>query len=309
MRIRDVSWLRVSLWFVKVFLLVAVGVGAYWWWWLKPAQAVPQVLADIEPLVAERYFNLLEHRLAWQELARLDPLHGDFAREREGLSATLRRTLEEGLILVDEPYNQIVLQEVAFGDVRKVRESTVDPFVDLQRRHKQLLIDQRAAVKSIADFEDITGKLATYQAVHDVGSLDLATNMENLIARLMAAQRGLRDALVALDRFEPQTAGVLSMRTLLAEAITSLDELDSVSVDSDRALAETQVAGIRDRFSSHFTEIKDQVFKSELSLLQQDATLVLLAEEANVVEGYAQMLEQIDWWQAKLYREAAARER
>lgn len=76
----------------KILLVLAILTTGYYFFFLKPKADS----AANEKLLSKHYSILLQNRLSYVELTKLDPKGGNFNLEKSNLVGTLQKTIKEG---------------------------------------------------------------------------------------------------------------------------------------------------------------------------------------------------------------------
>jgi hypothetical protein len=82
---------------VKTFVLLILLLAGYYFLFLGPKLAFPNKLLQTEERLAKHHSSLLQNRLSFVELTKLDPNSASFNLEKSSLVATVKETNEEGL--------------------------------------------------------------------------------------------------------------------------------------------------------------------------------------------------------------------
>ena len=90
---------------VKILILLGLFLIGYYFLILGPRLAMSEKAAQLEKKISQHYFNLLQNRLTFVELTRLDPDSAAFNLEKSNLVGTLEKTKKEGLELVKKENN------------------------------------------------------------------------------------------------------------------------------------------------------------------------------------------------------------
>jgi len=82
---------------VKTFVFLILLLAGYYFLFLGPKLAFPSKLLQAEERLAQHHSNLLQNRLSFVELTRLDPNSTGFNLEKSNLVLIVKKTNEEGL--------------------------------------------------------------------------------------------------------------------------------------------------------------------------------------------------------------------
>jgi len=100
-------------------------LGSYYLFFLKPQLTLPNKLNSVEKTLSEHHTTLLQNRLGFFELTKLDPNSANFNIEKSNLVGTLQKTNKEGLEAIDKAQ-----------DIPNIDK-------ELSKRYKELLSETR----------------------------------------------------------------------------------------------------------------------------------------------------------------------
>lgn len=87
----------------KALLIFTLLLAGYYFFFLKPQLELPNKLTKTEKVLSEHHTTLLQNRLAFVELTKLNPDSAVFNLEKSNLVGTLQKTNEEGLKALENP--------------------------------------------------------------------------------------------------------------------------------------------------------------------------------------------------------------
>lgn len=85
---------------VKITIFVSLLFTSYYLFVLKPGLEFPNKLLSAEKSLFLHHNNLLQNRLSYVELTRLEPNSANFSLEKSSLVSTFQKTNQEGIELV-----------------------------------------------------------------------------------------------------------------------------------------------------------------------------------------------------------------
>jgi|GEM_PF-7054935 len=85
---------------VLIFLLL---LASYYFFFLKPKIELPNRINKAQEILTNHHSTLLQNRLSFVELTKLDPEAGTFNLEKSSLIGTLQETSKEGLKTLENP--------------------------------------------------------------------------------------------------------------------------------------------------------------------------------------------------------------
>ena len=93
---------KYSVFIIKTLLFFTIITIGYYFLYLVPQSKQPQKLRKAEKVLTKHHSNLVQNRIAYVELTRLEPDSANFDLERSDLVARLRQTRVHGLELLEE---------------------------------------------------------------------------------------------------------------------------------------------------------------------------------------------------------------
>jgi hypothetical protein len=152
---------------VKTFIFLILLLAGYYFLFLGPKLAFPSKLHQVEERLAEHHFNLLQNRLSFVELTKLDPNSTSFNLEKSNLVATVKKTSEEGLNALEKQ-----------SELPKIDN-------DLNNRYKSLLEETRAVYENQEKLLEEVFATDSYEAgvkiLYSEEAIELLTRQTNLI--------------------------------------------------------------------------------------------------------------------------------
>ncbi len=151
----------------KILILLTLFLIGYYFFILGPRLAIPEKAAQLEKEIGQHYFNLLQNRLAFVELTRLNPGSAAFNLEKSSLVETIQKTNQEG---------QEALKKA--GELPKVNQEFSEKFPELIEKTKQVYQKQNQLLERVF-------KTNSYEAGIEIiksdESVELLTQETNLI--------------------------------------------------------------------------------------------------------------------------------
>ncbi len=152
---------------VKTFVFLILFLTGYYFLFLGPKLAFPSKLLQVEERLAQHHFSLLQNRLSFVELTRLNPNSASFNLEKSNLVATVKKTSEEGLNALEKQ-----------SELPKIDN-------DLNSRYMSLLEETRMVYEDQEKFLEKVFATDSYQAGVEIlksdESIKLLTKQTNLI--------------------------------------------------------------------------------------------------------------------------------
>lgn len=108
----------------KVAVLTLAITIAYYFAIIKPNQIKIFKIKETKKILSTNYANLVQNRIAFTELTRLDPNAINFDSQKSDLVATLTRSNEEGLKALDASFNNQNIAEIVKEDYPELIEKT-----------------------------------------------------------------------------------------------------------------------------------------------------------------------------------------
>lgn len=157
----------------RTALLFLLLVGGYYLLFLAPQIRHSRALSEVELAVGKPAFNLLQNRIAFVELTRLDPQTGNFNFEKSALVSTLQKTGQDGL----------EQQAVKIPWIRQAHHKKIDP--QLKERFPALIAETKEVYQRQAELLTKVFATSSYAAgiaiLRSPEAVALLTKQTNLI--------------------------------------------------------------------------------------------------------------------------------
>ena len=164
-----------------VLLLLLLSLG-YVFLILRPKINLANKALEAEKIVAEHHSNLLQNRLAYVQLSKLDSESPSFDHEKSELIATIKKTNKEGLKNIEEEH-----------EIPELNENINNDYDELLQTTQEVLEKQNNLLNKVfqtSSFEQGTIILKSNEAI------EILTEQTNLILKyefLLSKIRELRN--------------------------------------------------------------------------------------------------------------------
>lgn len=254
----------------------------YYVGWLKPRQELPRTLISAEQQLADRYFHLLESRLALTALTKLDPASAGFNSQRQLIFSSLENLTTEGRSITSEPIELAPLAGAPHSSLRFYNETLPPAAASLQERHQTIVQEYERLVADLLAVENGIDKLLQYRPRRDLETLDIVANHDRLFTRAEAAHQGID----AINANLPVLPLPPSEQEALAQAIASTQTALAEFIDYLKAEDPASAVRARDEFTRRYSLLRVQALASELSLIRTDEAISLLTAQTNLLYEY-----------------------
>jgi hypothetical protein len=146
------------------FILLLVG---YYFLFLGPKLAFPSKLLQAEERLAKHHFNLLQNRLSFVELTKLDTNSADFDLKKSNLVGTLQKTSKDGFKALENP-----------PKLPEVNKELSDRYQELLNETRKIYEDQERLLEKVFATDSYK---AGVEILKSDESIKLLTRQTNLI--------------------------------------------------------------------------------------------------------------------------------
>jgi hypothetical protein len=176
---------------VKVIMLLLVLFGGYYIFFLAPKLALPNAYIKMQEIFTEHRANLVQNRIALVELARLSPNSANLSNKEAELLRQLQETNTNGIKSLEgnQKLPRVAGAPNELLDFLNNDLSTALPPLLLKER--QILEEQQPIIASLTNLNLITENLLRYNAVDDLGTLDLLLEKKEAVTRAKTAKEGI----------------------------------------------------------------------------------------------------------------------
>ncbi len=152
--------------FLKIFVFVLLLFGSYYLFILKPRLELPNKLLKAEKTISEHSSTLIQNRLSFVELTRLDPNSANFSIEKSNVISKLKETNKEGLGLIQKQ-----------GSIPEINEELTKRFFILLSETKKIYEEQENLLERVFETKTYEEGVEILKSDQAVGLLTRHTNL------------------------------------------------------------------------------------------------------------------------------------
>jgi hypothetical protein len=152
---------------VKTLIFFILLLAGYYFLFLGPKLAFPSKLLQAEERLAQHHFKLLQNRLSFVELTRLDPNSAGFSLEKSNLVLIVNKTNEEGLNDLENP-----------PKLPEVNKELSDRYQELLNETRKIYENQNKLLEKVFDTDSYE---VGVEILKSDESIKLLTRQTNLI--------------------------------------------------------------------------------------------------------------------------------
>lgn len=152
---------------IKIILILLALLLAYYFILLKPKLELPNALLKTEKVLSQYHANLLQNKIAYVGLTKLNSNSANISAEKSHLISTLQQTNKEGIELTKKK------QELPKIDSELTRQ-----FPKLLEKHKQILEEQNQILDELLQLKTFEEGL---ELIRSNRSVEMLTRQTNLI--------------------------------------------------------------------------------------------------------------------------------
>jgi len=283
---------------LRVILLLVIFSAGYYLFFLAPKIALSKAYLKAEGLFMEHRANLLQNRIAFVGLARLDANSANVNGEKIDLFAMLKKTNEEGLRLLDEKNELADFKGIPSEQSKFFNNDLRGTFPSLLGEERTILEEQKRLIPDLGSFDAATANLLNYRAEQDLGKLDMVLQKEEIVTRAANAKEGIgktSEKLIALSMKSSE------VEVLLVEIKKTQTVLDDLVLQLKKV--NIRKAGVsREEAIKRFSELQKNILSARASIISSETSAKLLTRETNLILEYDFWLKKIDNYQVKLVK-------
>jgi len=151
---------------IKILAITLLLFGTYYLFFLRPKLELASNLLNSEKILARHHTNLLQNRLSYIELTRLDPKRANFNLEKSSLVGTLQKTNEEGLKNINED-----------KEIAKIDGKLTERFPALLAETKKIYEDQESLLEKVFATKSYAEGIVILKSEEAINLLTRQTNL------------------------------------------------------------------------------------------------------------------------------------
>jgi hypothetical protein len=152
--------------FLKIFVFVLLFFGSYYLFILKPRLELPNKLLKAEKTIGEHSSTLIQNRLSFVELTRLDPNSANFLIEKSNVISKLKETNKEGLDLIQKQ-----------GSIPEINEELTKRFFILLSETKKIYEEQENLLERVFETKSYEEGVEILKSDEAISLLTRHTNL------------------------------------------------------------------------------------------------------------------------------------
>lgn len=279
----------------RVILLLAIFLAGYYFFFLAPKIALSNAYYKTEKITIEHRANLLQNRLAFTGLARLDADSANVNGEKIDLLAILQKTNEEGLRLLDKKNELPGVEGISSKLFTFQNNKLTDSYSLLLEEERAVLEAQKGFIMDIESFNEVTKSLLQYPAEQDLGKLDLALQKKEIISHADSAREGIGKISEKLGALNEKFSDAEVLQDNIKKTQIILDDLVMHLKNGNMRKAEIS----RAQAIKYFSEMRKNTIAAQSSFIRSESSVKLLTRETNLILNYDLWLKKIDNYQEK----------
>lgn len=266
---------------LKAVMLLVVLLTAYYFLFLKPSLEIPNALIDAEKALSRHYNILVENRVAFTGITRLDANSGNLEEEKGNILAKLKITNEEGLKGIENPQQLKLVKGSPNETLNFLNKDLHEAYASLLAKSKNIYDEQKRIIESLTAYEIKVSKLFSYDPRTDFEKLDFQKQKEEVLERLANAKSGLSKIKDDLTKSEEKSSYRNSVREIdnTIGVLTQFE--DSLKTDNYE-----EIPNIKNALYVQFDNVKKSALDSEMSIIMSPASVELLTDETNLILEY-----------------------
>ena len=268
--------------FLKIAIFTAILLIVYYFAILKPRLEIPNALLDAERNLSKHYYTLIENRLAYTELTRLDTTSGNFEFEKGEIIAKIKKTNEEGLKNLENPLKLKIVKGAPNETLNFLNEGLPKAYSTLLEKNKKVYLEQKSIIEDLNSFDSKVSKLFAYSPEADLGNLDPVKEKDEMLTRITNAKQGLNKIKDEVLKSDQNNEEVVNLSKEIETAIGLLTQLE----DNLKKGTIRKTQNIKNSFNNQFRKIKSSAFEAELSIIKSPESVKLLTDQTNLIFEY-----------------------
>ena len=281
---------------LKLTLFSLLLFGGYYVFFLAPKLALPNAYLQTHKIFAEHRTNLVQNRVALVELARLSLDSATSSNKETELLQKLRETNEKGIQFLEEDQKLPSVSGAPNEFLDFLNNDLAHAFLLLDEKEYQIFKEQQDLLVDLTNLNSATANILKYNAAQDIGTLDLLSQKEEIMARVKAAHAGIEKVSKNLNTLMQNTPEIETLKEEIQKTqeniATFLLQLEGENVQEARNL--------RTDLITQFSVVKEKTLSAQFAIIRSDASVKLLTRQSNLILEYDFWLKKISQYQARL---------
>jgi hypothetical protein len=279
---------------LKVVIFTGLLFVIYYFLFLSPKHQIPNALLDAEKILSTHYNKLIQNRLSYIGLSKLDASSSKFENERVEIIAEMQKTNEDGLKALNDPEQLKKVNGAPSGVLSFLNRDIANAYPTLLEKSKKVYEEQKLFIEKLSILDSTISKLFAYHPETDLGTLDPQKDKELLLERIASAKSGL-------DMIQENIQALGWKKKEVDKLIGEMNRTQVILTELETSL-ETNGNGQEkiETLYTQFGSLKSQALLAETSVIRSDESVKLLTKQTNLILEYEYWLGKINSFQEEI---------
>ena len=279
---------------LKVLICTGLFLAANYPLFLYPKLLISNALINTKRTLSTHYYALLQNRLSYMGLTKLDLSSGNFEDEKSEIIGELQKTNEDGLKNLENPKKLEKVNSAPREILTFLNKDISTAYPSLIEKNKKVYEEKNKFIESLKVIDSTVSKLFAYQPETDFGTLDTNKDKEQLLESITSAKSGLKKIQENLQKLDQKNVEMNKLIEVMDRVQFSLTDIETGLRTNNNTSQK-----IRNLYNQ-FSNVKNQALLVELSVIRSDESVKLLTDQTNLILEYEYWLGKINGFQEKI---------